>query len=394
MEAVSYPAAGEVAAKATARTRNLSLDRTRTFLTLLVLIHHAVIPYTHFGHTDPKSFAGFDGVVLATDSFFMAMFFLLSGLFLWPSLSHRPALGAFARDRLVRLGLPFALAAVTVIPIAYYAIALRHAPQLGFAEFWWKTVTVGPWPSGPLWFLWVLLIFNLLGAALFRISPGALDPINALSETGFARPWRVFWILLAVTALLYAPMRVYFGPNHWFEHGPFSVQASRVLLYAAYFFIGAGIGAARVDRGLLGSDGELANGWAGWIVAALVPYCALWGLITVKRQILGNPPTLPNWYEASYGLVFAAFSLAIIFAILAFFLRFRRTGWSMLDPLQQDAYGIFLVHYAYMLWLQYWLFEFDLPAIAKAGIVLVLGLGLSWATTAALRKIPGAYRVL
>src|ERR1041385_7531118 len=74
-------AAAEVRAAPKAKTRNLSLDRARTFLTLVVILHHAVIPYTYYGHTDPKYFFGFDMVVLATDSFFMAMFFFLSGLF-------------------------------------------------------------------------------------------------------------------------------------------------------------------------------------------------------------------------------------------------------------------------------------------------------------------------
>ena len=72
-----------------AKTRNAAIDRTRTFLTLVVLLHHAVIPYTHFGHTDPKSWIGFDMIVLATDSFFMAMFFFLSGLFAWSGLAHK-----------------------------------------------------------------------------------------------------------------------------------------------------------------------------------------------------------------------------------------------------------------------------------------------------------------
>jgi hypothetical protein len=52
------------------------------------------------------------------------------------------------------------------------------------------------------------------------------------------------------------------------------------------------------------------------------------------------------------------------------------------------------VHYPFVLWLQYWLFDFDLPAIAKASIAFVLTVALSWAATAALRKIPGATRVL
>src|SRR5881628_3741137 len=111
----------EIQAPPKAKARNFALDRTRTFLTLVVLLHHAVIPYTYFGHTDPKYWIGFDGVVLATDSFFMAMFFFLSGLFVWPSLRHKSP-GAFLGDRLLRLGLPFAIAAVTVIPLAYYAI--------------------------------------------------------------------------------------------------------------------------------------------------------------------------------------------------------------------------------------------------------------------------------
>src|SRR5690348_18507883 len=91
-----------------AKSRNLSLDRARTFLTLVVLLHHAVIPYTYFGHTDPKSWIGFDMIVLATDSFFMAMFFFLSGLFVWPGLARKgPQL--YLKDRLLRLGLPFAI---------------------------------------------------------------------------------------------------------------------------------------------------------------------------------------------------------------------------------------------------------------------------------------------
>ena len=394
MTTISHAAAtAEVQASPHARVRNFALDRARTFLTLVVLIHHAVIPYTYFGHTDPKSWLGFDMVVLATDSFFMAMFFFLSGLFVWPSLEHK-APQIFVRDRLLRLGLPFAIAALTVIPIAYYAIALRQQPDLSFAAFYWKTITVGPWPSGPIWFVWVLLAFDLTASLLYRLSPTLLEPINRLSLRACDRPADFYGLLLVVTALVYIPARVHYGAGHWFEFGPFDVQASRVLLYAAYFFIGAGIGAANFDRGLLSPDGQLAKSGWGWVIATLVPYCLLWGLIAIKREILGNPEILPAWYEASYGLFFVAFSAAILLAILAYFLRFKQSGWSLLDPLQADAFGMFLVHYPIVLWLQYWLFGFDLPAIVKALIAFVATVALSWAATAALRKIPGATRVL
>src|SRR3569833_3586420 len=174
-----------------AKARNLSLDRARTFLTLVVLLHHSVIPYTYFGHTDPTEWIGFDMVVLANDSFFMAMLFFLSGLFGWPGRGHKAPL-TFLRDRLLRLGLPFAVAALTVIPIAYYALALRQTPDLAFSAFWWKTVTGGPWPSGPIWFVWVLLAFDLTACLLYRVSSHLVDPVNHVSLRGFAQP-AVFW---------------------------------------------------------------------------------------------------------------------------------------------------------------------------------------------------------
>ena len=42
----STMASAETRAVPRAKVRNLSLDRARTFLTLVVLLHHAVIPYT------------------------------------------------------------------------------------------------------------------------------------------------------------------------------------------------------------------------------------------------------------------------------------------------------------------------------------------------------------
>jgi hypothetical protein len=375
------------------KVRNAALDRARTFLTLVVLLHHSVIPYTYFGHTDPKYWIGFDMIVLATDSFFMAMFFFLSGLFVWPGLARKGPFD-YLRDRVTRLGLPFVICGFTIIPIAYYAISLRLSPEVSFAAFWWKTITVGPWPSGPVWFLWVLLSFDIVASLAYRLSPTLLDPINRLSVRAAERPTEFFAVMFAVTAALYIPGRVYWGPGSWFAFGPFSVQHGRVLLYASYFFFGAGIGLANLNRGLLSGQGLLAKNCPRWVIVALIPYCLMWVLIYVKREILGNPERLPDWYEASYGFFFAAFSIAIMFVILGYFLKYKQSGWSILDPMQPDAYGMFLVHYPIVLWLQYWLFDMNMPAIAKALVVFVLAVILSWAATAALRKIPGAGHVL
>jgi hypothetical protein len=383
----------QVGAAPKTKVRNLSLDRARTFLTLVVLLHHSVIPYTYFGHTDPTEWIGFDMIVLANDSFFMAMFFFLSGLFVWPGLGRKAPL-TFLNERLLRLGLPFVIAALTLIPIAYYALALQQDTDESFATFWYKMVTVGPWPSGPVWFVWVLLVFDLTASVLYRVSPTLVFPINKISERGFSEPWRFWLLVVAVTEIAYIPLLIHYGVNHWFQFGPFSVQASRVLLYASYFFIGAGVGCASMATGVLSPEGQLPKMRWHWLFATLLPYAGMWCMIFIKREILGNPPALPWWYQLIYGTFFVLFSASIILTILGFFLHDKSPGPNLLDRMQAEAYGMFLVHYPIVLWIQYFLFDVSVPAIVKATIAFVLTVILSWGATAALRKIPGATHVL
>ena len=50
------------------------------------------------------------------------------------------------------------------------------------------------------------------------------------------------------------------------------------------------------------------------------------------------------------------YSAAQTFNVLALFLRFDNEGSSILDPLRDSAYGIYLIHYVPVLWLQYLMF--------------------------------------
>jgi hypothetical protein len=54
-----------------AAERIVPLDRARTLITLLVVLHHSVINYTYFGDADRMRWLGFDLIVLFNDSFFM-----------------------------------------------------------------------------------------------------------------------------------------------------------------------------------------------------------------------------------------------------------------------------------------------------------------------------------
>ena len=56
----------------------------------------------------------------------------------------------------------------------------------------------------------------------------------------------------------------------------------------------------------------------------------------------------------------------------------------MLDSLSANAYSIYLVHYVFIVWLQYMLLGVALFAIGKAAIVFGGTLLMSWVATAAL----------
>src|SRR5271170_6633303 len=105
--------------------RIAALDRARTLITLLVLLHHSVVNYTYFGSGDRMRWLGFDLIVLFNDSFFMACMFFIFGLFVHDSLARRQPQD-FLRRRAWRLGAPFLVSIFVIMPIAYYADFLRH----------------------------------------------------------------------------------------------------------------------------------------------------------------------------------------------------------------------------------------------------------------------------
>jgi surface polysaccharide O-acyltransferase-like enzyme len=135
-------------------------------------------------------------------------------------------------------------------------------------------------------------------------------------------------------------------------------------------------------------------------LATLVTFAGLIGLIYYKREFLPDPNNPPPWWDTAHAFFFACFSASQTLNLLALFLRFESHGRSILDPLRESSFGIFLIHYLPLLWLQYALYGITLAptvqetAILKALIVFVLTLAISWIATSALRKIPGVARVL
>jgi surface polysaccharide O-acyltransferase-like enzyme len=378
--------------------RIVALDRARTLITLLVVLHHSVINYTYFGHGDRMRWLGFDLVVLFNDSFFMACMFFISGLFVSGSLARRgPA--NFLAHRAWRLGVPFLVSIFVVIPIAYYPSFVRYHPgatDFNFFHFWWHTLTIGPWPSGAAWFLWVLLALDAIAALLWAVATRAIEALGQFIYTLRDRPMTAFMAFLVFSIIIYLPLRLIFGDSSWLEpgHYPLVIQTSRILLYAGYFFTGVGAGAAGLSAGVLAENGELAKRWRVWLAVALACYGAILLLVYTHHSGLIDLNSPPLWWHTAYGLAFAMFSAAMTFTVPAVFLRFRRSSFRLLDAMRPQAYGIYLLHFIPLIWLQYAVYDPAFPAFVKFVIVFTGTLSISWALTVLLRKMPVAARMI
>jgi hypothetical protein len=383
----------------TAPTRIPAFDRARTFITLLVLVHHSVVNYSYFGNGDRMRWLGFDLVVLFNDSFFMACMFFISGLFVRDSLMRRgPA--EFLRNRAWRLGVPFLLSIFVLMPIAYYPTFLRyHLPgttDFNFLHFWWHTLTIGPWPSGPAWFLWVLLALDAIAALIWTIAPKVIEALGRLTFPMRDRPMTSFVAFMAFSVAIYLPMHLGFGDSAWLEPGgyPVPIQTSRILLYLGYFLFGVGVGALDLRGGLFAQNGEVARRWPVWLGFALVFYGAILLLVYAHHNWVADFNAPPLDWRAGYGVAFALFSAAMAFLEPSLFLRFAPGNWRLMDALRPSAYGIFLTHYVFIIWLQYAVYDLPWHAGVKAVTVFAGTLALSWALTVLLRRIPLVARMI
>jgi surface polysaccharide O-acyltransferase-like enzyme len=371
----------------TATDRVVSLDRARTFITLLVVLYHGVINYTHFGiGGDRMRWLGFDLVVLFCDSFFMACMFFISGLFVHDSISRRGAAN-YLGHRVFRMGLPFLISIFVLMPIAYYRY---YHLEFDVPQYYAHLITTGPWSAGSAWFLWVLLVFDAIAAAIFVVAPHACAALGRLVDAVVNKPLTAFAAFALLSIVIYLPLRVSIGESHWstLGHYPIFIQTTRAPLYAGYFLAGVAVGAAGLRTGMLDEGGAIARTWRTWLAIALAFYAAILLLVTIHRSGMIDLRSPPLWWHATYGVAFVLFSAAMTFAVPAFFLRFAKLPFQFLDAMQKQAYGIYLLHFIPLIWLQYLVTDPPLPAFVKSAIVFIGTLSASWLATMWLRRIP------
>jgi surface polysaccharide O-acyltransferase-like enzyme len=101
----------------------------------------------------------------------------------------------------------------------------------------------------------------------------------------------------------------------------------------------------------------------------------------------------PYLWGSLGGFTFTLSCAASSMAFLALFVRFAKPR-KIFDSLRENAYGVYLIHYGLVSWLQYALLKAPLSAMEKGFLVFAGALGLSWIAIAAIRRVPAVARVI
>ena len=401
MSSISASANLASASDLATRPRDIAFDYLKATVVLMVVAHHSCLAYTTFAHFDPANYLKSTAPVVDTarwqffdyaenfnDVFFMSLMFFISGLFVWSSL-RRSGVLAFTCSRLLRLGVPFAVGVLLFMPLASYASWQLTGRDAGYFAYWRQDILHERFP-GPLWFVWLLLFFDILAAGVFVAWPRSIGAMPRLWTK--RKPLAAAAAMFGVCAVVYLPALKAFG---WawgaFFIAPFYFQLSRFGLYLVWFAAGAWLGSDDLELGLLARDGALARHWRRWLRACLVAYNLL--------------VFLPMWLEAAgrltatqrgtlWAFLWLVSCVASCFGFLALFRGAIETRWRWMDSLARSAFIIYIVHYVYVVWLQRALMGVHCHAGLKFLVVFTGATLFSWLTAQCLLAFTWLRRVL
>ena len=382
---------------ATPGRRDTSIDYLRTTLTLMVLAHHSSLAYTTFAHFDKQDISRstapvvdiarwvfFDYAENFNDVFFMSLMFFLSGLFVYPALRHHGAF-SFIRDRFLRLGLPFAFAVVFLMPLAYYASWQLAGRDAGFPDFY-KRLAESGFAVGPPWFIWVLLLFDIVLALLMAPLQRYISIAGRAMQYLQRRPVMTMGGTILLASIAYIPLMFRYGFGTWtnFITSPLSFQVCRIGLYALWFVFGFFVGVPGYAKGLLSRDGPLARYWPLWVLGCILAYNALWFMPKwpLVHMLSGHSQ------KTLEALLWVTSCVASCFGFLAFFRGVNLPQRAWMNSLSRSAYVMYLVHYVFITWTQRIMLGQPLHAGVKFLFVFLGTTLLSWTTAQIVLRVP------
>ncbi len=349
------------------RERLFYLDNLKVGLTMLLVAHHVGQAYGPTGGAWPIQEAArsvFLGPLFTIDrSFFMSLFFLISGFF--SALSYDAKGGwPFVRGRLLRLGLPILVWALLMVPLQLFVFG---APG-GGAKAW-------PIDVGHLWFLEHLLLFSLV-YALWRTARGR-GTAAPLATPRQPRTWAIL-LFAVVLALVSGLVRIAYPIDRWvYVFGFFRVAFADVPRDLSFFVLGLIAYRRQWLPSFTSRTGRMWLAVAGVLAVLIAAYdLALHDLFPIGEPAWG---TLYVFWES-------LFCCAACIGLLVLFRDKVHAAGKLARALGKSQYAAYILHVPVILAFQYAILNVSMPPLAKFAIVTLVSIPATFAISYVVRK--------
>jgi peptidoglycan/LPS O-acetylase OafA/YrhL len=372
--------------------RDYYIDRLRSVMTALVILHHTAITYGGSGGwfwREVETSAAPSSLLLTlfcatNQAYFMGFFFLLAGYFT-PGSLERKGFAHFVCDRFLRLGIPLLVFILILGPVTAAIVTAWQGN--GFwptIRFLWQHHRI---INGPLWFAQALLIFSLAYCA-WRAAFGA--PISNAQRNPTPIPANRWWLLSALgTALAAMAIRqlIPVGQN---------IFGLQLAYFAGYIFLFAfGIAAWRHDwlRQLQWKNAR------PWIVNLVIAWPLLPIGIAVAQRINGGAGKSNfsgglSWTAILYALWEPFVAWGLICLWLLFFRERMNQPSALWNWLNRRAYAVYIIHPPVLVSIALLLHTWPAPPLLKFLITGTLTCTAAWLISDPLVRIPGIRRIV
>ena len=326
------------------------LDNLRVAVIILVIAHHVGQAYGPTGGWWPiqeESRSALLGPFFTVNrSFFMSLFFMISGYF--TVMSYRSKGGqAFLKDRALRLGLPALIFGLIMIPMKLFVFASEG-----------ETASIFPIDVGHLWFLEHLLIFSAVYVLWQTLRGNRVRP-----EQGQGNPPGYLTVLSAalVLAVITGVVRIWYPIDKWvYLLGFIRVAFADVPRDLGFFIIGLLAYDRRWFQKFPTRDGYI---WLGiGLVLAVFWYAydlVLWKFLPISSIVI----------DIGYLIweMLLCFGMCIGLTVL-FREKFNSQG-RIGKAMAQAQYGAYIFHVLFVLLFQFLVIGLPIAPFAKFVLV-------------------------
>jgi surface polysaccharide O-acyltransferase-like enzyme len=377
--------------------RLLFLDNLRIVLMCGVLVNHLNDTYGAVGaweYHDPVTnlltatiLTILNGILMACG---MGLFFLLAGYFT-PGSYDRKGPRAFVQGRLVRLGIPLLLYDLLIQPlVVYLAAGLPGSYWSFYGTFLLQTRGI----IGVVWFLAVLLVFDLLYAAWRML----IRHHRSASATG-----GIFPSSSAIVGFICALGLVTFVVRIWWPAGwtlqllP-GLKIGYLPQYASLYILGL---VAYRRNWFFTLTSRMARNWSliaglstlifgGLAFSSMMQETGAAGTHQASYAIAGGF----NWLALSYALWESFLVVGVSMGLLVLLRERWNQQGRLAKELAADVYTVYLIHAPVLIGFAYAFHVVALYPLLKWTVAVVVTIPLCFLISSGIRRIPLVNRVL